>query len=130
MKEISLKDNSTFFNYQIQKKKGSYILIEVSRKHLLQMFVAVRTERPDKEEHQWAFGDFEKEFIDTLRINPYMRDLFIAANPFEVINDDIDGCNAQVNYKGEYTNLIRFPTAFWNKQDCLVDQSYFTTLKG
>lgn len=59
-----------------------------------------------------------------------MRDLFIAASPFEIINDDIEGCNAQVNYKGEYTNLSRFPTAFWNKQDCQVDQSYFTTLKG
>ena len=35
-------------------------MIELSRKYLVQIFVALRTQRPNINDYDWAFGDFEE----------------------------------------------------------------------
>ena len=42
---------------------------------------------PNENEHKWAFGELPAALLEKAKINPYMRDIFTEASPFEILGD-------------------------------------------
>ena len=90
-----------FIEYPIKNVCNSFLYLELSHKRNIQLFVSTKHLYPTEAEHKWAFGDYNKEFIKSLSENPYMRDLFTEATPFQ-----IDG--TQITYSRHFKNHERF----------------------
>jgi hypothetical protein len=39
---------------------------------------------PNENEYKWAFGDLSPAMVEKLKENPFMRDMFTEASPFEI----------------------------------------------
>lgn len=66
------------------------------------MFISTMHLYPSQTEHKWAFGSLPQTLIDKeLTMNPFMRDMYTEASPFE-----ING--SQITYDPEFKNLDRF----------------------
>lgn len=42
---------------------------------------------PHAGEHKWAFGDLTPKVMEKTLNNPYMRDIFTEASPYEIKED-------------------------------------------
>ena len=82
--QVPLMHNQAFLRYKIKKIKGTYLFIELSKKTGLQIFIDQKVERPNQQDYNWAFGDFDISFIKKLKVNPDMRDIFNNASIFDI----------------------------------------------
>ena len=57
---------------------------------------------PSETEHKWAFGSLPANLIDKeLTMNPFMRDMYTEATPFEIVGKEI-------KYRQEFNDPERF----------------------
>ena len=71
-------------------------------------------EKPNLQEYNWAFGDFDLNFIKRLKINPDMRDIFNCASIFEIKPDEKSSCNSTVTFSGGFKNMKKHTTSFFD----------------
>lgn len=62
-------------------------MIESFPKLESQLYISTMHLYPSEKEYKWAFGDLPEEMIEKSRSNPFMRDLFTEATPFEIEGD-------------------------------------------
>lgn len=51
------------------------------------MYISTLHLYPYENEHKWAFGDLPESVLEKSKVNPFMRDLFTEANPFNITTD-------------------------------------------
>lgn len=75
---------SLFFEYKIKNLGNSYAFIRFSQREHIQMYVSTMSLYPSQKEHKWAFGDLPLSVVQKSQDNPFMRDIFTEASPFEI----------------------------------------------
>lgn len=65
----------------------SYLFLKCDKKKDTELFISALNIYPYEKEHKWAFGDLPQTLIEKSKQNPFMRDIFTEASPFEIEGD-------------------------------------------
>ncbi|CDW84668.1 sam-dependent methyltransferase [Stylonychia lemnae] len=80
---------SEFFQYSIKHLGTSYLYIQCSERKNTELFISTLNIYPSEKEHKWAFGELPLSIAEKSKQNPFMRDIFTEATPFEIEENGI-----------------------------------------
>ena len=70
------------------------------------MFISTKHLYPYEHEHKWAFGDLPQTIIESLKTNPFMRDIHTEATPFEITEEGL------IKYHRSFKNIEQYQPQF------------------